>query len=158
VGDRVIIDSEHLFVRRFGLLTTSLTKWNGLECVQSNIQLAEKTIYNVRRSGPISEEINLSVDLQAPTFDSLKKYLLDYIERNESRSIEKKVFVYFKAIFDKNRLDIRIILFHRTNWQNTLDRFERRTRFMDKIREGLIAIGIELVDKSSIEFSNSLEM
>jgi small-conductance mechanosensitive channel len=125
-----------------------------------NIVLSSKTIYNVRRSGPIAEEITLSIDLKTPTakLDQLKEFLLNYIESHEAREIEKKVFIYFKDIFDKNRLDIRVVLFHKVNWQQTLDRFERRTRFMDKIREGLVALGIELVDKSSIELSNSLEI
>lgn len=112
------------------------------------------------RSGPLAEEITISIDLKTPTskLDGLKEYLLAYIKQEQSREIEKKVFIYFKDIFDKNRLDIRVILFHRHNWQDTLARFERRTQFMDKLREGLIALGIELVDKSSIELANSLEI
>ncbi|KAJ1557739.1 hypothetical protein HK096_005614, partial [Nowakowskiella sp. JEL0078] len=61
VGDRVNIDSTKFVVKEFGMLTTVLKALDGREFYGPNMLLAGKFIQNVRRSGPQSEDITVSV-------------------------------------------------------------------------------------------------
>jgi small-conductance mechanosensitive channel len=61
VGDRIHIGRQTdmpMFVRKMELLTTTFRRWDGFESTIPNVVLASEQIYNVRRSGPLVDEVN----------------------------------------------------------------------------------------------------
>jgi nicotinamide riboside kinase len=97
----------------------------------------------------MAEGINLSVGIETnqTQLDNLKEYMQDWITEHESREIIPTVGIHSNQIYDSRRLDITVVLAHKTQWQNGGARVARRTRFMLKLAEGLIACGIVLVVK-----------
>jgi hypothetical protein len=149
VGDRVIIEGETLNVKEFGLMSTTFVRWDGSEIYIANTRLDSNILLNVKRSGPMSEGIELSVAIETTQaqFDNLKEFMQEWIIENESREILPSVGIFTTRIYDSRRIDINVILAHKSNHQNGGARVARRTRFMLKLTEGLIACGIELIVK-----------
>lgn len=59
-GDKVTIDGEWYTVHRMNLNSTVLRRGDGWECVVMNAVLANKTIYNHRRSPAESESVTFN--------------------------------------------------------------------------------------------------
>lgn len=104
---------------------------------------------NVRRSGPQSEYITISVDMDTPLekLNDLHVFINQWIKDSESREFEPGGQVRINEIYDIKRMDISVEFKHKGNWQSGINRFARRTRMIGKIREGLLACGIGLAEK-----------
>jgi small-conductance mechanosensitive channel len=115
VGDRVIIGGETLNVKEFGLMSTTFTKWDGSEIYSPNRILGAKDIHNMKRSGPMAEEIPISVGIATSQakLDKLKEFMIDWIKEHELREILPVCDIYTNELFDSRRLDLSVILAHK---------------------------------------------
>lgn len=84
VGDLVLIDSDFLFVKEFGLVSTTFRRWDAQEIIAPNALLATtKLIHNIRRSRAMWEvcSINIAYDTPLEVLEEInvrvKQYLLD---------------------------------------------------------------------------------
>jgi hypothetical protein len=89
----------------------------------------------------------VAIETTQAQLDNLKEFMTQWITEFESREIVAAVGIHTTKIYDTRRLDITVVLSHKGNFQNGGARVARRTRFMLKLTEGLIACGINLVVK-----------
>ena len=147
VGDRVLIDTspDSVIVKEFGLMTTIFLKGDGKEIYAPNSVISTKFIYNIRRSGPLFEEIVLEVPLFTPfeKLEQLKNYLVQYIDDKESRELVNEVTITIKEL--KTNMSVGVGFKHKTNGQLLASKSARKSRFLLKIRDGLELCGIQLV-------------
>ncbi|KAF8323535.1 uncharacterized protein EI90DRAFT_3076953 [Cantharellus anzutake] len=135
VGDLVIIDDQVLFVKEFGLFSTVFTRVDGQEIIAPNSLLASsKILHNVRRSGSMWETTNLMVAYDTPLqqLETFKLGLRTYMAENsrEWGGCE----VYIDKMEFQNEITLIIAIEHRANWQNWGARWDRRTKFMRRMK------------------------
>lgn len=85
VGDLVMIDEQPLFVREFGLFSTTFRRVDGQEIVAPNSLLASsKLIHNLRRSNSMWETTNLMVGYDTPleVIEAFRLGIQEYITAN----------------------------------------------------------------------------
>ncbi|KAG9097041.1 hypothetical protein FRC07_010843, partial [Ceratobasidium sp. 392] len=85
VGDLVMIDDQALFVKEFGLFSTTFRRVDGQEIIAPNALLASvKLIHNVRRSGAMWETTDLQVGYDTPleVLEQLRQRLKKYVAAN----------------------------------------------------------------------------
>lgn len=85
VGDLVIIDDQILFVKEFGLFSTTFRRVDGQEVVAPNSLLGTvKLIHNIRRSGSMWETTTLGVGYDTPmeVIEQLKVRLRKFMAEN----------------------------------------------------------------------------
>ncbi|KAH8832568.1 Mechanosensitive ion channel-domain-containing protein [Flagelloscypha sp. PMI_526] len=135
VGDLVLIDDQPLFVREFGLFSTTFRRVDGQEIIAPNSLLASsKLIHNLRRSSSLWETTNLMVSYDTPleTIEAFRLAVQEYITANN------REWNGFMLNFDKmeyqNALHLIVAVEHRPNWQDWGGRWIRRTSLMKHIR------------------------
>ncbi|KAJ3391079.1 hypothetical protein HDU92_000145 [Lobulomyces angularis] len=146
VGDRVEIDGEQFFVKEFGLNTTVFKSIEGLEIYSPNFVLLGKSIRNIRRSGPTSESVRITIalDTSLEKIENLNKFLINYIKAEESREFFPDLIYIVNNIVSDNAMTLTFWLSHKSNWQMAGRKIKRRNRFMMKLREGVQLHGIQL--------------
>lgn len=89
VGDRVFINNEVMFVHEMGLFCTTFLRFDSFLIYYPNVSLIHEHIVNVRRSGPMTEWIDLAVDINTPKekLDALNVKLSKFIV-NQRRDFE----------------------------------------------------------------------
>ncbi|KAG7444519.1 uncharacterized protein BT62DRAFT_934160 [Guyanagaster necrorhizus] len=135
VGDLVLIDEQALFVREFGLFSTTFRRVDGQEIVAPNKLLASsKLVHNLRRSNSMWETTTLMVSYNTPleTIEVLKAKLKTYVNNNSREwsgfdlNIDKMV--------NQNAIHLIVAMEHRPNWQDWGGRWTRRTAFMRNLK------------------------
>ncbi|PBK65947.1 hypothetical protein ARMSODRAFT_960864 [Armillaria solidipes] len=135
VGDLVLIDEQPLFVREFGLFSTTFRRVDGQEIVAPNKLLASsKLVHNLRRSNSMWETTTLMVSYNTPleTIEALKAKLKAYVNTNSrdwsgfDLNIDKMV--------NQNAIHLIVAMEHRPNWQDWGGRWARRTAFMRNLK------------------------
>lgn len=131
VGDLVMIDDQVLFVREFGLFSTTFRRVDGQEIIAPNALLASaKLVHNLRRSKSMWESTNLMVSYNTPmeAVDQLRSKINTYVNENN------REWSGFGLNIDKmeyqNAIHLIVAMEHRPNWQDWGGRWTRRTAFM----------------------------
>lgn len=103
----------------------------------------------MRRSGAMVDTIKIGVGISTTQeqIDNLILYMNTWIIAKETREINPQTFIFTSQIYDSRRLDLSVLVPHKSNHQDGGARVLRRTRFMLKLTEGLTACGIDLIAK-----------
>lgn len=136
VGDLVCIDEEWMFVKEFGLLSTTFRTTTNQEVVAPNAMLAtKKYIYNSRRSGAQWEVtlIQVSFDTSLETIEQLRTQLRAWTKEND-REFGGPLDLNFNTITQQNAVELVVAFEHKSNWQDWGARWERRTKLMRRIK------------------------
>ncbi|TKY87968.1 hypothetical protein EX895_003064 [Sporisorium graminicola] len=144
VGDLVCIDEEWMFVKEFGLLSTTFRTTVNAEIVAPNAMLAtQKYIYNSRRSGAQWEFtlIQVGFETSLETLDQLRTKLRAWTKEND-RDFGGPLDVNFNSITQQNAIELIVAFEHKGNWQDWGARWERRTKLMKRIKSACEELGI----------------
>lgn len=135
VGDLVMIDEQPLFVREFGLFSTTFRRVDGVEIVAPNSLLAsQKLVHNLRRSKSMWESTTITVSYNTPMelIEQIRSRINNYISANG------REWSGFSVNIDKmeyqNAIHLIVAVEHRPNWQDWGGRWERRTTFMRNLK------------------------
>lgn len=144
VGDLVCIDEEWMFVKEFGLLSTTFRTTVNAEIVAPNAMLAtKKYIYNSRRSGAQWEFtlIQVGFETSLETLDQLRTKLRAWTKEND-RDFGGPLDLNFNSITQQNAIELVVAFEHKSNWQDWGARWERRTKLMKRIKSACEELGI----------------
>ncbi|KAG9085573.1 hypothetical protein FS749_004321 [Ceratobasidium sp. UAMH 11750] len=145
VGDLVMIDDQALFVKEFGLFSTTFRRVDGQEIIAPNALLASvKLIHNVRRSGSMWETTDLQVGYDTPleVLEKLRQRLKKYVAAN-SREWGGGCEINIDKMEFQNAIHLIVAMEHRANWQDWGGRWTRRNAFMKNLKAELEALEIQ---------------
>ncbi|KAJ3518126.1 hypothetical protein NLJ89_g43 [Agrocybe chaxingu] len=143
VGDLVMIDDQVLFVKEFGLFSTTFRRVDGQEVIAPNAILAnEKLVHNLRRSKSMWETTTLMVSYDTPmeVIERLRASIVNYVNTN-SREWSNCALNIDKMEY-QNAIHLIVAMEHRPNWQDWGGRWTRRTAFMRHLRTVLEELDI----------------
>ncbi|KAI8575355.1 hypothetical protein K450DRAFT_262205 [Umbelopsis ramanniana AG] len=144
IGDRVFIGTENWQVKSMGLLITTFLKWDGTTVYVKNSVLAPLYIFNVSRSGPMGETVDIHLHFRTPAWkiDSLRDHMQEWY------NTEGKGFTYNShgmniITFDQlNKITATIYMEHKQNWSDSGKRWASRNAYMMKLKEVLETLEI----------------
>ncbi|CAE6480680.1 hypothetical protein ACGC1H_003511 [Rhizoctonia solani] len=145
VGDLVMIDDQALFVKEFGLFSTTFRRVDGQEIIAPNSLLASvKLIHNVRRSGAMWETTDLQVGYDTPleVLEKLRQRLKQYVAAN-SREWGGGCEINISKMEYQNAIHLVVAMEHRGNWQDWGGRWNRRNAFMKNLKSELETLEIQ---------------
>ncbi|KAF8597680.1 hypothetical protein BDV93DRAFT_610282 [Ceratobasidium sp. AG-I] len=145
VGDLVMIDDQALFVKEFGLFSTTFRRVDGQEIIAPNSLLASvKLIHNVRRSGSMWETTDLQVGYDTPleVLEKLRQKLKQYVAAN-SREWGGGCEINIDKMEYQNAIHLIVAIEHRANWQDWGGRWTRRNAFMKNMKAELEALEVQ---------------
>ncbi|KAI0704350.1 Mechanosensitive ion channel-domain-containing protein [Cytidiella melzeri] len=145
VGDLVMIDDSPMFVREFGLFSTTFRRVDGQEVIAPNSLLSgSKLVHNLRRSNSMWETTPLKIAYDTPLKDIelLRRRLEEYVQNEENRRQWSNVLVNIDKMEFQNAIDLVIAMEHKPNWQDWGGRWTRRNKFMRYFKTVLEEIGI----------------
>ncbi|QRV74331.1 transporter, small conductance mechanosensitive ion channel (MscS) family protein [Ceratobasidium sp. AG-Ba] len=145
VGDLVMIDDQALFVKEFGLFSTTFRRVDGQEIIAPNALLASvKLIHNVRRSGSMWETTDLQVGYDTPleVLEKLRQRLKQYVAAN-SREWGGGCEINIDKMEYQNAIRESFPHSNRANWQDWGGRWTRRNAFMKNMKAELEALEIQ---------------
>lgn len=145
VGDLVCIDDEWMYVKEFGLLSTTFRTVFNQESVAPNALLAtSKYIYNSRRSGAQWEVtfLQVSFDTSLETLENLRTKLRAWTKEND-REFGGPLDLNFNTISQQNAIELVIAFEHKGNWQDWGARWARRTKLMRHVKTTCEELGIK---------------
>ncbi|PIL25025.1 hypothetical protein GSI_12913 [Ganoderma sinense ZZ0214-1] len=135
VGDLVMIDEQPLFVREFGLFSTTFRRVDGMEIIAPNSLLASsKLVHNLRRSNSMWESTKVTVAYDTPleVIEQLRTRLQAYVNTNNREW--SGVGVNIDTMEHQNAISLIVAMEHRPNWQDWGGRWVRRTAFMRNLK------------------------
>ncbi|KAF8078076.1 Mechanosensitive ion channel-domain-containing protein [Lyophyllum atratum] len=144
VGDLVMIDDQVLYVREFGLFSTTFRRVDGQEIIAPNALLAStKLVHNLRRSKSMWETTKLTVSYNTPleTIEQIKLRINSYVTANNREwsgcalNIDKMEY--------QNAITLVVAMEHRPNWQDWGGRWVRRNLFMRNLKQILEDLDVE---------------
>ncbi|WFD34624.1 hypothetical protein MCUN1_001465 [Malassezia cuniculi] len=144
VGDLVCIDDVWMFVTGFHLLSTHFrTVFNETVIIPNAVLASSKYIYNSRRSGSQWEILTITIAFQTPLskIDALRAGIQAYVNEHD-RDWGGGLEIIYDSIRNMNALKLTIAVEHKSNWQDWLPRWLRRTRLLRHIRELTLELGI----------------
>lgn len=106
VGDRVFINNETMFVHEMGLFCTTFLRFDSHLIYYPNASLINQHVVNIRRSGPMTEWIDLAVDISTPKekLDALNARLSEFI-LSQPRDFEtEQSYLSQRTISQRQRL------------------------------------------------------
>lgn len=147
VGDRVVITlndtEENLMVAELNVFSTLFYRWDGTSVFIPNHVLADRSIANIRRSGPTME--NHSIQIDAGTDPSklyaLRQMLLEFV-RAHSATYTDYVLVNYEKIENSAKLFIKVLVQYQTNCQNYEFYLKKRSAFIIELNRCLHSLGI----------------
>ncbi|CAE6428030.1 unnamed protein product [Rhizoctonia solani] len=145
VGDLVMIDDQALFVKEFGLFSTTFRRVDGQEIIAPNSLLASvKLIHNVRRSGSMWETTDLQISYDTPLeiLEKLRQRLKQYVAGN-SREWGGGCEININKMEYQNAIHLVVAMEHRGNWQDWGGRWNRRNAFMKNLKAELENLEIQ---------------
>ncbi|KAF8351314.1 Mechanosensitive ion channel-domain-containing protein [Amanita rubescens] len=130
-GDRCLIDTDNLVVKKVGLFATVFSNSNGSETYYFNSLLFTKFITNYRRSGKTFENLTMQVAWKTPMekLDELQRCLNEWLSTEENRWFEPSTSIVLQQFVYQRYLEITISIGHNGNWQDWSLRSERKTAF-----------------------------
>lgn len=136
VGDRVFINNETMFVHEMGLFCTTFLRFDSHLIYYPNASLINQHVVNIRRSGPMTEWIDLAVDISTSKekLDALNARLSEFI-LSQSRDFDtEKAYLSQRTISQRQRLCI-------------VDSSDEKTKHSASIEKNVIEVkGWEILD------------
>ncbi|KAG8530830.1 uncharacterized protein KY384_004187 [Bacidia gigantensis] len=152
VGDRVTIygntgtlgKGDDYFVKEISLLYTEFKKLEGQIVQAPNSYLNTLFILNMRRSGGLAEAVTLTVKFGTTIdqIDELRSRLLEYV-KSEKREYQPNILTEIREVVEVHEVNLNVIFFYKSNWQNELLRLQRRNKFICAMMICMQEIGIE---------------
>lgn len=143
LGDRVVVDNEYLTVERVEIFTTIFRRWDGTAVYIPNANLANKNIYNIRRSLTQSDQIDVALagDTSIQRVWELRDKLAEFTQS------EPKDFMGPLSIMDfiaeDGKVKLQLLVEYRSNFQDAAVRAARRNKFMAMLKQVVADLGIE---------------
>lgn len=152
VGDRVTVygntgtslQGDDYFVKEISLLYTEFKKMEGHIVQAPNNYLNTLFILNQRRSGGVAEAITLTIKFGTTLdqIEGLRNKLLDFV-RSEKREYQSNILTELRHIRDVHSMDLNVVFFYKSNWQNEGLRLARRNKFLCAMMVSFQELGIE---------------
>lgn len=152
VGDRVTIygntgadmKGDDYLVKKISLLYTEFKKLEGHIVQAPNSYLNTLFILNMRRSGGLAEAVKLTVKFGTTLdqIDELRTQLLEYVKA-EKREYQPNILTEIRDIVEAYSVNLNVVFFYKSNWQNELLRLQRRNKFICAMMVSMQEIGIE---------------
>ena len=152
VGDRVTIygntgsslKGDDYLVKEISLLYTEFKKMEGHIVQAPNSYLNTLFILNMRRSGGLAEAVPLTVKFGTTLdqIDELRSRLLEYVKA-EKREYQPNILTEIRDVVEAYSVNLNVIFFYKSNWQNELLRLQRRNKFICAMMLSMQEIGIE---------------
>ena len=152
VGDRVTIygntgaamKGDDYLVKEISLLYTEFKKMEGHIVQAPNSYLNTLFILNMRRSGGLAEAVPLIVKFGTTLdqIDELRTRLLEYVKA-EKREYQPNILTEIRDIVEAYSVNLNVVFFYKSNWQNELLRLQRRNKFICAMMVSMQEIGIE---------------
>lgn len=98
-----------------------------------NIVLNSLWIQNVTRSGTMRERVSIfvSFDTSFEDIKTLRQEMENFVrDKDNSRDFQPDIEVEVVGIAEMNKMELRIEIRHKSNWQNETLRAARRSKFM----------------------------
>jgi len=137
VGDRVDIqgpEKQQLLVEKISLLYTVFTRIDKMQVVQvPNITLNNLWIENVTRSKAMKEgfDVNVAFDTSFEDIELLRLEMEKFVRAPEnSRDYQPDVGISVGGVNDLDKLTLKLVIKHKSNWHNDAVRATRRSKFM----------------------------
>ncbi|KAL2352169.1 Mechanosensitive ion channel-domain-containing protein [Cryomyces antarcticus] len=152
VGDRVSIygntgplgRGDDYFVKEIALLYTEFKKMEGHVVQASNSYLNTLFILNQRRSGGLAEAVPITVKFGTTLdqIDTLRQRLLEFV-KSEKREFQGNILTEVRDVVEVHALNINVVFFYKSNWQNEGLRLARRNKFICAMMVTMQELGIE---------------
>lgn len=152
VGDRVgiygntgaLMRGDDYFVKEIALLYTEFKKMEGHIVQAPNSYLNTLFILNQRRSGGLAEAvtINIKFGTTLEQLEGLRNRLLEFV-RSEKREYQNNILTELREIVEVHSLNLNVVFFYKSNWQNEGLRLARRNKFFCAMMVIIQEIGIE---------------
>ncbi|KAL8849895.1 MAG: hypothetical protein Q9221_005161 [Calogaya cf. arnoldii] len=152
VGDRVYIygltgkelKGDDYFVVKIALLYTEFRKMEGQVVRVPNSYLNTCSILNMRRSEGVAEAIPLTVKFGTTVdeIEDLRQRLVEFV-KDQKRDFQPSILTEVREVVDCYSVNLNVILFYKSNWQNELLRLERRNKFVCALMIAMQDVGIE---------------
>ena len=152
VGDRVYVygnagvsmKGDDFIVKEISLLYTEFKKMEGQIVQAPNSYLNTLFIQNMRRSGGLAEAVPLIVKFGTTLdqIDDLRQHLLEFVKA-EKREYQPNILTEIRDIVEAHSLNLNVVFFYKSNWQNELLRLQRRNKFICALMISMQEVGIE---------------
>ncbi|KAJ4382725.1 hypothetical protein N0V86_001947 [Didymella sp. IMI 355093] len=152
VGDRVQIYGnsgdlglgDDYFVKEIALFYTEFKKMQGHVVQAPNSYLNTLFILNHRRSGALAEAVPIIVKFGTTLeqIDNLRTMLLEFVT-SEKREYQTNILTELRAVKEVHWLELNVVFFYKSNWQNELLRLQRRNKFICALTMSIQECGIE---------------
>ncbi len=152
VGDRVTIygntgelgKGDDYFVKEIALFYTEFKKMQGHVVQAPNSYLNTLFILNHRRSGALAEAVPIIIKFGTTLeqIERLREILLAFVTA-EKREYQTNILTELRAVQEVHWLEMNVVFFYKSNWQNELLRLQRRNKFICALTMAIQECGIE---------------
>ncbi|KAJ0241883.1 Mechanosensitive ion channel protein 8 [Hirschfeldia incana] len=144
VGDRCEIDDVQLVVEEMNILTTVFLRYDNLKIMYPNSLLWQKSISNFYRSPDMTDTIEFCVHILTPLekIATIRQRISNYID-NKPEHWHPSAKIIVKNVEQLNMIRLVIWPDHRFNFQDILERWDRRSVLVEEIIKILIELDIE---------------
>ncbi|KAI8939977.1 hypothetical protein NX059_003701 [Plenodomus lindquistii] len=152
VGDRVMVygntgdlgRGDDYFVKEIALFYTEFKKMQGHVVQAPNSYLNTLFIMNHRRSGALAEAIPIIIKFGTTLeqIERLRGMLLDFVIA-EKREYQSNILTELRAVQEVHWLELNVVFFYKSSWQNELLRLQRRNKFICALTMAIQECGIE---------------
>lgn len=152
VGDRVMVygnsgdlgRGDDYFVKEIALFYTEFKKMQGHIVQAPNSYLNSLFIMNHRRSGALAEAVPIIIKFGTTLeqIENLRETLLAFVTA-EKREYQTNILTELRAVQEVHWLELNVVFFYKSNWQNELLRLQRRNKFICALTMAIQECGIE---------------
>ena len=152
VGDRVMIygnsgdmgKGDSYFVKEIALFYTEFKKMEGHVVQAPNSYLNTLFILNHRRSGALAEAVPIIIKFGTTLeqIERLRELLMAFVTA-EKREYQMNILTELRAVQEVHWLELNIVFFYKSSWQNELLRLQRRNKFICALTMAIQECGIE---------------
>ncbi|KAM0714885.1 hypothetical protein Q7P37_009350 [Cladosporium fusiforme] len=152
VGDRVGVygntgatgRGDDYFVKEISLLFTEFKKMEGHIVQAPNSYLNTLFILNQRRSGGLAEAVSITIKFGTTLdqIEGLRNKLLEFVKL-EKREYQGNILTELRDIVDVHSMNLNVVFFYKSNWQNEGLRLARRNKFICAMMVCMQELGIE---------------
>lgn len=152
VGDRVMVygnsgdlgKGDDYFVKEIALFYTEFKKMQGHIVQAPNSYLNTLFILNHRRSGALAEAVPIIIKFGTTLeqIERLRACLLAFVTA-EKREYQTNILTELRAVQEVHWLELNVVFFYKSNWQNELLRLQRRNKFICALTMAIQECGIE---------------
>jgi hypothetical protein len=135
---------DDYFVKEIALFYTEFKKMQGHIVQAPNSYLNTLFILNHRRSGALAEAVPIIIKFGTTLeqIDSLRRCLLEFVTA-EKREYQTNILTELRAVQEVHWLELNVVFFYKSNWQNELLRLQRRNKFICALTVAIQECGIE---------------